>query len=447
MAYQIVKKDELMHYGIKGQQKGVRRYQNVDGSLTREGMLRYGVGLNNNKPKSAAEYVQQQREAKKAQEKQRIAQAVAKTKATKVPVYNDGPDKPKLTQTSTQPLKQKLSDAVKDNETLKEKVENKVSEKAAEKDHEKFAFEATNANGEKVKEYSSDPESVKATNQKAITKYGNVALSEPNSHGFEFIEEIKPGKNNETHFHHTNGSSDSDWTDEAMKSHKRLGDSDFYGYQRPDGSYVVLAEDMKWEIPKGVSLNGIESYMENLENKISKAVDTMKSDWSNSEYIVMTTDAINDYIKSHKSSSIQHSDELMHYGILGMRWGVRRYQNPDGTLTSAGKRRYRNAISPDHYILPDNKQPYEISDSELQKRVKRIELENKYIQYQASAGQKFFEKYKTQLVAGVAAALSAATIALGKAAYHKIKDKINGKIIAKKAAESVADYMINNGFV
>ena len=28
---------------------------------------------------------------------------------------------------------------------------------------------------------------------------------------------------------------------------------------------------------------------------------------------------------------------LMHYGILGMRWGVRRYQNLDGTLTPLGK--------------------------------------------------------------------------------------------------------------
>lgn len=31
---------------------------------------------------------------------------------------------------------------------------------------------------------------------------------------------------------------------------------------------------------------------------------------------------------------------LAHHGILGMKWGVRRYQNADGTLTAAGKKHY-----------------------------------------------------------------------------------------------------------
>ena len=39
------------------------------------------------------------------------------------------------------------------------------------------------------------------------------------------------------------------------------------------------------------------------------------------------------------------SNELYHHGIKGQKWGVRRYQNDDGTWTEAGKKRYGVASS------------------------------------------------------------------------------------------------------
>lgn len=40
-----------------------------------------------------------------------------------------------------------------------------------------------------------------------------------------------------------------------------------------------------------------------------------------------------------------YNDELYHHGVKGQRWGLRRYQNPDGTRTEAGKKRAQKARS------------------------------------------------------------------------------------------------------
>ena len=87
---------------------------------------------------------------------------------------------------------------------------------------------------------------------------------------------------------------------------------------------------------------------------------------------------------------------LYHWGIKGQRHGVRRYQNPDGSLTPEGKIRY-GVGDPDNsedYSNARSKSVRQMSNAELKSALDRVRMEDDYKRLtavQKSAGQKWVE--------------------------------------------------------
>lgn len=93
---------------------------------------------------------------------------------------------------------------------------------------------------------------------------------------------------------------------------------------------------------------------------------------------------------------------LMHYGISGQKWGIRRFQNEDRTLTEAGKERYnkekkdkkaeKEANKPESTKWRSDEAEF-LSDEELNKRNSRLQREKQYRDMTKTKGKKFLEAF------------------------------------------------------
>ena len=139
--------------------------------------------------------------------------------------------------------------------------------------------------------------------------------------------------------------------------------------------------------------------------------------------------------------------ELQHHGIKGMKWGKRRFQNADGTLTSLGRFRYGKATTEDYtelhgkvekasgfvksaqkYQSDKDHKDYEekiktdlknMTDEELRQVVNRLNMEERYTQVMRSREVEAGKSATSEWLEKAGSALAIASSALGMAVTMK----------------------------
>lgn len=160
--------------------------------------------------------------------------------------------------------------------------------------------------------------------------------------------------------------------------------------------------------------------------------------------------------------------EFLHSGILGQRWGVRRFRNYDGTLTEEGKKRYsdsdRNESPVEPYYSDDalSAMKYRqlgvqaLSNDELTRLVTRERLEMQYsdlqrdrvAKAQAARGKSFTEKTLDSLQTAAKYAGAIGSIAEAGAKVYNLKKAISGdRKPAENANEKAAKDMQNKASI
>lgn len=124
----------------------------------------------------------------------------------------------------------------------------------------------------------------------------------------------------------------------------------------------------------------------------------------------------------YRLTDLISSDELYHHGIKGQKWGRRRFQNEDGSLTPAGKERYDDDDGPS-----EKKKEYKIPEK---KSTHRLKLEEKFETQGMSKQQA--EQAAAKRIRGEQYAVAAAAVTVAACyAYNKHKGYTTDKTLSK----------------
>jgi hypothetical protein len=184
--------------------------------------------------------------------------------------------------------------------------------------------------------------------------------------------------------------------------------------------------------------------------------------------------------------AVDATNDLYHWGVRGMKWGIRRYQNKDGSLTAAGKKRYKateEELKAREKVIrnterarakqakldakkaeldarekalqdkaPKPKTVKELTDDELRERTARLNLEKNYNdavknttpEAKVGRGKRFINTFSDKLVDSFAEKAAGTVADLGAQTLKSVGAKYINELLGKGFGDDIEKVFTNN---